>query len=356
MQKIQVKVLKKIKETARSTTLILEVPSDKITYKAGQFLTFIFEDLGIKEIRRSYSFCSAPLVDEHWAITVKKQANGVASRYLTDTVQVGDILTALIPAGQFVLPTFERARDIFLIGGGSGITPLFSILKNTLESEPQSKITLINANSRPSSIIFKKELQQLSEQFPKQFHTIHLLSHLPDSAHFYNEKSPNVQVLNQRLGNILVEDLIKKYLHFSTKDAQFFLCGPKNLMLKSRMVLGFMGFSQEQVHQEIFDVRNPMYPDVSKLTNSQISITYRQQKHEFPLVAGQTILAAAGKAGVELPYSCLSGICTTCAGNCNAGQVDMYTQEGVLNTQTTKGLVMTCVGYPKTEQVDIDIF
>lgn len=353
MKKIQVKILDKIKETNRSVTLILEVLDGEQIYEAGQFLTFIFNNLGPKEIRRSYSFSSAPEVDKHWAITVKKQVNGLASKYLTETVQLGEVLTALAPAGQFTMPLNQEARDIFLIGGGSGITPLFSILKNVLYHEPQSKVTLINANSRLSSVIFQKQLQQLSAQFPQQFQTIHLLSHLSDQAHFYDQKLPNVEVLNQRLGNILVEDLIIKHLKHPRQNAQFFLCGPKNLMLKSRMVLGFMGFTKEQVHQEIFVIREPMRPDAAQLPNSEITITYRQKKHKFPLVAGQTILGAAEQAGVELPYSCLSGTCTTCAGHCASGQVDMYTQEGLLNTQTTKGLVMTCVGYPSTEKVKI---
>lgn len=356
MQTIPVKVLKKIKETSRSVTLILEASSTEVSYQAGQFLSFIFNHLGPREIRRSYSFSSAPSVDKHWAITVKKQVNGLVSKYLTDIIQVGDTLTALLPAGQFTLPAATAARDIFLIGGGSGITPLFSILKQALHTEANNKVTLINANSRPTQVIFQKALHELSQQFPQRFQTVHLLSQLPEIGHFYDTKLPNVSVLNQRLGNILVEDLVKQYLQYSPEQAQFFLCGPRNLMLKSRMVLGFMGFSKEQVHQEIFVIKNPLRPDTATLPDSQVRITYRQEQYEFPLVAGQSILAAAGQANIDLPYSCLSGICTTCAGNCVSGKVDMYTQEGLMNTQTTKGLVMTCVGYPKTAVVEIEIF
>ena len=128
MQTVQVKVVQKIKETQSSVTLVLEPEHSEIQYQAGQFLTFIFDDLGPKEIRRSYSFSSTPDVDSHWAITVKKQVNGLVSKYLTDIVQVGDSLTTLLPAGQFTLPSVTANRDVFLIGGGSGITPFFNDL------------------------------------------------------------------------------------------------------------------------------------------------------------------------------------------------------------------------------------
>lgn len=128
--RIKLRVTDKIYETDSAVTLKFEPIGKKLEYKAGQFLTFLFNDLEIEPFRRSYSFCSAPEADDFIAVTVKRLPNGVASRYLTQHVRVGDELEALLPAGQFTLPPSPGGpRDIFLMGGGSGITPLFSILK-----------------------------------------------------------------------------------------------------------------------------------------------------------------------------------------------------------------------------------
>jgi ring-1,2-phenylacetyl-CoA epoxidase subunit PaaE len=354
--RIKLRVTDKIQETDSAVTLQFEPVDGKLDYEAGQFLTFLFDELDAQPFRRSYSFCSAPQVDDFVAVTVKRVPNGVASRYLTQYARVGDELESLLPAGQFTLPPSPgKPRDIFLIGGGSGITPLFSILKFALKFEPDSHLTLINANSNENAIIFREQLRALAKQYPKQLTVIHLLStHFDDLANLRQAEAP-AEVRIQRLGNALVQRLIEQHLKYEKEDAQFFLCGPKNLMLKASMMLHFMQFPEERIHQEVFTITTPFRPPSEKYNDSFVNIRYHETDFHIPVKGGQTILEAAEALGIELPFSCRSGICTTCAGQCTAGRVEMFPQAGQLTTDDSEGVVFTCVGYPLTPTVNIDL-
>ncbi|MCB0707407.1 MAG: ferredoxin--NADP reductase [Saprospiraceae bacterium] len=346
-------IKEKIQETARAATLILEPLNGPLEYHAGQFLTFLFDDLGVLSFRRSYSLSSAPGIDAFPAITVKRTINGRASRYLVEEAGAGDLLHAIEPAGQFVLKPASGARDIFLIGGGSGITPLYSLLKWALAQEPQSNIVLIHADHSSQSIIFREAIGKLARQYPTQFRCIYLLSRSDDDV--YESIFPPASWLPGRLSNALVEDLVQRYQKHPPALSQFFLCGPEGLMLKSSQALGFMGYTPEQVHREFFVVKPPAIPPAKLFPDSQVKIRYKGKLYEVDVPAGQTILESAENQGIRLPYSCRSGICTTCSGQCLSGEVEMYTQLGLMNTNTTKGLVMTCTGYPLTKSVEISL-
>jgi ring-1,2-phenylacetyl-CoA epoxidase subunit PaaE len=352
--RIYLKVREKIRETEQAATLVLEVMEGDFHYQAGQFLTFIFDGLAPEEVRRSYSMSSAPGVDPFPAVTVQRQANGSASRYLVEAVHPGDVLKSLPPAGQFTLPAGEGApRDIFLIGGGSGITPLFSLIKYALHSEPRSRIVLIDANHDEQSIIFREALLNLAREHPRRFQSIHLLSEPKTPLKELKASFQPSELIRGRLSNTLLEKLVGRCLSCEPSRAQFFLCGPKGLMLKAENTLGFMGFTPEQVHREIFTVLEPFRPPAENFPDSRIKLDYRGRTYFFDLKKGQTILEAALNAGIELPYSCRSGVCTTCAMRCLKGKVEMYAQTGRQDTDATRGLTLTCVGYPATDEVEL---
>lgn len=354
--RIRWRVRGKIHETDSAVTLRLEPIDRPVDYRAGQFLTFLFHELEMEPFRRSYSFSSAPRADVFTAVTVKRVPNGVASRYLTQHVRVGDELETLPPAGQFTLsPSPGVPRDIFLIGGGSGITPLFSILKEVLQSEPESSITLTNANSNEQAIIFRAQLQKLAQQYPERLTVIHLLSTHFDNLKYLRQAEAPAQIKTQRLSNALVQQLVETHLKYDRKHAEFFLCGPKNLMLKASMMLHYMQFPEERIHQEVFTITEPFRPPSEKYADSVAKIRYQGRQSDVPVKGGQTILEAAEAVGLELPYSCRSGICTTCAGQCTAGEVEMYTQGGQITTKSSAGVVFTCVGYPITEEVHVNM-
>ncbi len=354
--RIQLRIREKIRETATATTLVLEPIDKAFYYKAGQFITLIFNNLGSKEFRRSYSFSSTPGVDKFPSITVKKIPNGSTTRYLVDQTQVGDVLEAIHPAGQFTLPEKEGApRDIFLIGGGSGITPLFSILKQVLHFESQSSITLIVANSNENSIVFRQSLHDFAHSFSKQLKIIHFLSNTLAPLKDLRQAEQPAEIRLERLSNALVEELVAAHLQFDRKQAQFFLCGPKNLMLKASQMLHYLQFKEHQIHQETFTIVEPYRPPGELYADSQVQIHYQEKTYDIWVDGGQTILEAAEAVGLELPYSCRSGICTTCAGRCVAGAVEMFTQVGRISTELSNNVVFTCVGYPLTPLVRINI-
>ncbi len=354
--RIQLRIREKIRETEQAVTLVLEPAGAPLSYLAGQFITLVFKNLGAKEVRRSYSFSSAPAVDAYPTITVKKVPNGSVSRYLADQAAVGEMLEAIPPAGQFVLPADGvGVRDIFLIGGGSGIVPLYSLLKQTLCTEVQSQVTLIMANSNEASIIFRNALRQYAQSFSDRLQVVYLLSstHTP-LADLQQEEFP-IRLRVQRLSNALVEELVQQFLRFDPLAAHFYLCGPKNLMLKAEQMLRYMQFSEAQIHREVFDIAAPYRPPREIYQDSMVHIHWQGQVFTAPVRAGETILEAAARSGLELPYSCQSGICTTCVSRCLSGDVEMFTPAGKITASMSNGVVFTCVGYPLTEEVTIRV-
>lgn len=349
--RLQLRVKEKIRETDRAVTLVLDPGPAPLPYRPGQFLTFLFSGFGDPAVRRSYSLCSAPGIDPDPAITVQKVPNGRVSRFLVDTVQPGDWLTALAPAGQFTLtPMPETARDLFFFGGGSGITPLYSLLRTFLREEPRSHIHLLFANRNERSVIFRNGLRNLSREYPERFHCLHLLSE-PLNLHAFQAEVHPGRAAQGHLSNFLVEQFVRQESRLAGGRPEFFLCGPRGLMLKTEQTLGFLGYGPEQIHKEIFTVEKPFRPLADRFPDARITLHVGERTAQFSLRAGETILEAARRSGWELPYSCLSGICTTCSVHCRSGKVEMYTQEGKTDTATTRGNVLTCVGYPVTPEV-----
>ena len=355
-QHLLFQVVDKIAETDRTVTLVLEPAHGSLTYRAGQFLTFLFGDLGATEIRRSYSLSSAPGIDAHPAVTVTKVTNGLVSRYLVDAVRPGDELTALPPAGRFVLDDAGgQPRDIFLIGGGSGITPLYSHLKYVLHREPQSRVVLIDANRDAGRLIFRRALTELAAAFPDQFTAIHYLSSPREELAVLRREMAPARLRWGRLSNALIEELVRRHLHFPAERARFFLCGPPGLLVKTENTLGYLGFAAGQVHREVFTIKTVYRPDAERFPHSQVHLVWGDRSYHFPVLPGQHILEAAQRAGLDLPYSCRSGSCTTCAAQCRAGKVEMYTQDGRQSSEETGGIVLTCVGYPLTPDVQLEM-
>ncbi len=343
--RIHLRILEKRVETADTVSLVLRPVNGFFSYKAGQFLTLVLS-LNGREIRRSYSFSSSPGVDAYPVITIKRKPNGLASSYLVDKARAGEMLAALPPAGQFILPSaWQNPHHLFMIAGGSGITPVFSIIKYALACTNRFRITLIYANRDERSLIFGKELAQWLQLYPGRLKAILLLSNPGGHPSEISETSGS-QILPTRLGNALLEELIRKHLPREGPPPDFYLCGPSGLMLKSEMTLRFMEYPEERIHKEVFVITAPFRPASENFPDGKIQLSKNGETNAFPIRAGQTILEAAEQAGVELPYSCRSGICTSCAARCLEGEVKMYLPEGPLSSTATGGVVQTCVGYP----------
>lgn len=347
---IRLKIIRKTPETPDTVTLELAPLAPGFSYLPGQFLTFLFSNIGPRPFRRSYSLSSTPGIDPNPSITVRQTPNGTASQWLTRHARPGLELEALPPAGRFTPPP-NGPRDYFMVGGGSGIVPLFSIIKHALSFDNQSIVTLLLANRKEENIIFREALNDWVARFPDRFQLIHFLSEPVGNVFF----APGVRVVSGRLGNSVLEDMVKKCLRFSPADAHFYLCGPKGLMLKSEMTLRFLKIPDEHIHKEIFTVEKPRKPIGKNFPEAHVEIRFASRVFHFRVEPGETILQAATRQGIDLPYSCKTGICTTCSGQCRRGRAVMYGQEGKLDSAAAKGLVLPCVGYPLTPELVIDI-
>ena len=344
---IQLHITEIIQETPDTRTYRLaEVQGKPVPYKAGQFLTFLIQLNGV-EYRRSYSLCSTPGIDPFMAVTVKRITNGEISRHIHRTWQVGDEVRSLLPSGRFTLDSMpDTKRDIFLLGAGSGITPLFSILQEALHRETSAHITLIYSSRDEKNTIFRQQILALQERFPDRLTILWLFSDPADT-----------ETTNRRMSNGLLEMLAPKHLRYERDKAQFFICGPGAYMLVIQFTLTFMGFSSTQLHKENFVVntgtkiaRTQIPQDTSI---KQVLLQHLGKETKFPVPGNETILNAALKQGIDLPYSCKGGVCGSCIARCAEGKVWMSVNEVLTDRELSQGLVLTCTGYAQSDAVTL---
>ncbi|MEO7312118.1 MAG: iron-sulfur cluster-binding domain-containing protein [Chitinophagaceae bacterium] len=332
-------------ETAHSKTFFLKPVNGKnVPYQAGQFLSFIFHQYG-RELRRSYSLSSSPNADDELSITVKLQPNGAVSRWMLHEISNGYLLHALPPSGMFTIqPQTFISRDIFLIGAGSGIVPLYSILKTLLIAEPQSRVVLIYSNHSQQEAIFYGALTALQQRYPQQLHIEFLFSNYQD-------------ILKARLSVVSLQALLQQHLHHQKGDALIYTCGPYYFMQMVQIVALTNGFAKEHIRKEIFTIGTEA--EASKQyydhTDRSILLQYQGITHALFVPFNKSILTAALDAGIDLPYSCRGGRCSTCKGRVLQGNVWMHYNEVLTNDDEAKGLVLTCTGHPISNDVVIQV-
>lgn len=334
------RIVQIVDEVPDVKTFVLE-PVDGLPflYEAGQFLTLLFDNHG-QEVRRSFSFSSTPNVDSFPAITIKRVPNGLVSRQLLDHAKVGDILTVLPAAGRFVIKEkVVTPQHLFLIGAGSGITPLFSLLKQLLYQEPQSYITLIYSNKSIESTIFYNQLQNFQYVYSNRLKVVFLWG---------NAKN----LLRARLNSFLLEELIKNELKFDARAALFYTCGPFYYMDMVQITLLTMRFDKAQIHREFYVVA-PKAPTPKRYLTQWVQFSFHEKKQAIEVKNNQTILEAGLVAGLALPYTCRAGRCGACIALCTKGQVEMEYNEVLTDEEVTLGQVLTCMAHPLTSGVEI---
>lgn len=331
-----------ILKAAPDAILVYLEPADRqaIPYQSGQFITFIIEHYG-QTARRSYSLVTTPGVDPNLAILIKRRVNGEISRFLVDTLKVGDLLTALPPSGRFTIQTSpEHTCTYFFIAAGSGISPLFSLLKKVLHEEHRSQAILVYQNHDESSIIFNRELETLQQLFIGRLTLINLLSE-PKSA----------RIAPQRLNNFLLEQLV--ILHRNREQENYFyICGPGSFMRMAHFVLKLMGYSDHQIRKENFVVDAPPLPRLQLDGQPKnVELLWRGKSFHFTTSYPESVLQAALNHHIHLPYSCRGGRCSTCTVRCVSGSIVMSINEVLTDRDLDQGLVLTCVGYAETDVV-----
>lgn len=349
-QKRHWRISSKNRETPDSVTLSLE-PADglPVAYSPGQYLPLI-RTINGREERRAYSFSSCPGLDQLPAITIKRVPNGQFSNWLVQESQPGDLLLSAAPAGQFVLPA-QPPRHLIYLAAGSGITPIFSHLKQLLELGhfPKTSIALFYANRDSANTIFKKQIDHWARTVPGRFSCTYFLS---------REKAVE-NALFRHLGNALFEREILRVLGGKLppnmlKNTQIYLCAPAALMRMAQMTLGVLDFPKENIHQETFvpERQQPLRAIDPSQTHHIVVTDQKGTRLEFDIYAGETILNGALRQGIDLPYTCKAGVCLSCLARCVQGIVDVQFVEQV-RREGPGVLINTCIGYPVSPTVEL---
>ena len=325
-----------IPETADSRSLVFDIPPalrEQFTYKPGQFLTLRVPFEGAW-LPRCYSLSSTPLHDEPLRVTIKQVRDGRASNWLCQQLREGDQLDVLAPAGAFVPRHFDD--DFVLFGGGSGVTPVLSILRSALIAG-SGRVLLIYANRDEASVIFAAELKALASAYPQRLQVIHWL----DSV----QGIPAVAQL---------AEIARPWAH-----AQAFICGPGPFMDAAVSALQGLGMPHGRIHVERF-VSLPEEGSVPELpavnpdgVSSQLSVRLDGEEFEVPCAEGETLLNAMQRAGLSPPSSCLVGSCATCMCTVERGAVEMLRNEALDQQELSEGWVLACQSIPRSEQLRV---
>lgn len=336
-----------VSETADAVTLVFEKNAESISYKPGQFLTFIIPIKGEK-VRRSYSLSSSPNCDEELAITVKKIPGGLISGFLVDQCKIGDMVEVMAPMGTFTYEVNDHnSRPVTLIGAGSGITPLISIAKSILNSEPLTKVTLIYGNRNEDSVIFKILIEKLQQIHSDRFNVIHKFSQPTD------QKNTPGRLTRGEIIKLIEREKI------DYKQSDFFICGPEGMMEEAKEALALLNVSKDRIRKESF-LSTPVEDKGEIVSNTQnkifeVTIFYQGTEYKVKVPPNKSILESALDSKIDLPYSCQSGMCTACMGKCKNGKVHLDNPDGLSDKEIQNGYVLTCVGHPASDDVIIEI-
>ena len=315
-------------------TLLVQFEPMEAAYEAGQHLTLLLQP-GLSEIRRSYSLCSLP-TDPYPAMAITRVANGEASRWLHEKLAVGQWLDSLAPSGRFLL---EDAPELVFLAAGSGITPIYPLIRQTLLST-NSTVQLYYAEKTPETTLFYHELLALQAQYPERI-----------TLHWHFSQVVNRQThFNGRLNQYVLEKAFAKQTN--KHNFRFYACGPHSFLRLIRLSLQFMGYADSQIKRENFASEGiPMIgtkPErAEKMVVVQLGNRQYRQSNQLSLLEG------ARQAGIPLPYSCNNGQCGTCTLRLQAGEVTHRLNEVLTDKELAEGYFLSCTAYPCSEALTI---
>lgn len=340
------------KETNDCVSIVFNIPPSlqaQFAYSAGQYIT-LKKIINGEEVRRSYSLCSSPLENE-WRIAVKKVDGGLFSNYANEELQVGDLLDVMPPLGKFTLTTTDKEGKKYLFfTAGSGITPVLSIIKTILQTEPSANITLVYGNKNVGSIIFKEQIEALKNKYTVRLQVIHILS----------RERTDAPLFHGRIDQQKCEQLCNKLIDLTITD-ECFICGPEEMTLSIRDFIVAKGFDRKKVHVELFNTQKNEKAKTQTIIKedntaiSKITVKLDGRSFDFDLaLAGNSILDAALAQGADLPFACKGGVCCTCKAKVLEGKVSMDVNWGLEEEEIEQGYVLTCQSHPLTESVVVD--
>ena len=336
-------IRKIITETPDARTFVLEqLSGTSYRYRSGQFLTFAFPKPS-GEQRRSYSISSSPVCNEPLSVTVKRVENGEYSRYFIDHAQEGDELLCTGVGGLFTLPEdLSPYRQVFFFVAGSGITPVFSLIKTILQEHKDLSIVLIYSNRSAGDTIFYNELIGLAEKSQGRL----IIDFLFSSSN---------NILKSRLNNSLLTSMLMQREQASRDAMLCYICGPLEYMDTVSITLLTEGIPKQNIRTENFVSYVPEITETPPDTLPHVvNITLNGTKHRMLVQYPVSILQQAKQEHIPIPYSCESGQCGSCAARCTRGRVWIAYNEVLTDRELDQGLILTCQGFPVGGDIDIE--
>lgn len=341
--KLHIKEVKR--ETSEAVSVVFNVPlefRDFYKFTAGQYVNLKLT-LDGKEIRRAYSICSSPQGND-LRIAIKGLKNGVFSQFANKNLQAGDLLEVGTPEGTFTFtPDAERQKNYAAFAAGSGITPIMSIVHSVLEGEPKSTFVLVYGNKSPEETIFGQELHDLELQYTGRLfvHYVYSQAKVQDELFGRIDKSVVNFILNNK--------------HKEIDFDKFYLCGPEEMITLAADLLKERNVKDKDIKFELFTSSTSTNVIEAPLEgHTKITILVDDEETVFEMSQKQTILDAALKQGIDAPYSCQGGICSSCLARITSGTAEMKKNAILTDGEIAQGLILTCQAHPTSDEISVD--
>lgn len=344
-----------VHKTIRDAVVVTLVPDNgdatAFDFIQGQYLTFR-KDFDGEELRRSYSICAGK--DEGiLRVGIKRVEGGSFSNWANDNLKPGDLVEVMPPMGGFHAPLDVNSEKHYLgFAGGSGITPVLSIIKTTLKSEPKSQFTLLYANRSVGSIMFREELEDLKNIYMGRFNVIHVLE----------DDAQEIDLFTGRIDEEKCEALFNGWVDIDAVDMAY-ICGPEAMMLGIVKSLKKHGLQDDQIKFELFASSQPGRAKTKAVSanteeihgETEVSITLDGTTRVFKMPkSGTSVLEAAIAHNMDAPFSCKAGVCSTCKAKVLEGEVEMAANHALEDYEVEQGYVLTCQCHPLSDKVVID--
>lgn len=342
-----------VEKTIRDAVVVTLEPMDggDVPFIQGQYLTFR-RDFDGAELRRSYSICSGR-GEGLLQVGIKKVDGGAFSTWANEELAPGMVLEAMAPMGSFHTPIEpERAKAYLGFAGGSGITPVLSIIKTVLAEEPRSRFTLVYANRGVNTIMFREVLEDLKNQHMGRFNVIHVLE----------SDAQDIELFQGRVDAEKCAALFRSWVDVRSVDVAF-ICGPEPMMLAIAGALRTHGLSDDQIRFELFASAQPGRAPQRARPNggtarganaTRATVTLDGASRSFEMDKGSSVLEAALANALDAPFACKAGVCSTCKCKVIAGEVEMVANHALEDYEVARGYVLSCQSYPVTDEVVVD--
>lgn len=342
------------RDTRDSVIVTLEPPAEargEFKFIQGQYLTFrrVFDG---EEMRRSYSIC-AGVNDGALRVGIKRVDGGWFSTFANEELKVGDMLEAMKPMGNFHAPLKPDERRAYLgFAGGSGITPMISLIKTVLEAEPKSTFTLVYGNRSTTAIMFREELEDLKNIYMGRLNIVHVLE----------SEAAEIDLFSGRLDREKCDELFSRWVDVEDADLAF-ICGPEPMMLAVSEALKARGMDENTIKFELFSSAQPGKARKRKVSAdaaaqgarcvATIILDGAARSFEMEKDA-QSVLEAATAQNIDAPFACKAGVCSTCRAKLIEGEVEMEANYALEDYEVERGYILTCQSYPRTDKIVVD--